>query len=230
MSNLGVPFQGALRNPHGAWSPLGARGLGFGWLAITMLLLGACPTRLALAAAPECDVDAAVVAVRDEGAPAAYLCLAGADAGDDVLRTAIVENEGNTPRLSRALALWLLSHADIAFPAEDVAVLAPADERLLADGIKARRGRRSPVPEHAAVFEQFAWYAPSATYTDAALRSVDQANLRAMVGAPSAVPAQATAVSPAQNQAALAGFLVPTLVVAVFLVGGAFAFSRARRE
>ncbi len=109
----------------------------------------------------------------------AYMCFMRAEAGRDVLLSEIAGAPAGsgTERLTRALALWLLERTDREMDAALVAKLAPADRRLLADGIRARRGRASPAPEHAKVFAQLGWYVPVRTYTDGLLRAIDRANL-----------------------------------------------------
>lgn len=133
---------------------------------------------LALAAAPDCDPAAALAEVLVNGTRDAYLCLSRAEAGEQLVLTKMAMDPLAEPnRLTRALVLWLLERPDRAMEPELVARLSPADRRLLADGIRARRGRASPSPEHAAVFGQLPWYAPVPGYTDARLRPVDRANI-----------------------------------------------------
>ncbi len=121
----------------------------------------------------DCDPATAAAEVRAEGKKAAYDCLIERTDGADVLVTALAETPTDG-RLSRALALWMLHRADTPFDPAQVALLNGDDKRLLGDGVRARRGRKSPVPAHHAVFEQFAWYQPVATYTDGRLRPGDK--------------------------------------------------------
>ncbi|MDP2309528.1 MAG: hypothetical protein Q8P18_26130 [Pseudomonadota bacterium] len=146
-----------------------------------LLLVG-----LALAAPTErsgCDPAAALSEVVSRGAREAYLCVSRAEVGKELVlaemaKDPLGERSGRSDgRLTRALALWLLERTDRAMDPDLLARLAPADRRLLADGIRARRGRASPSPEHAAVFGQLSWYAPTPGYTDARLRPIDRANL-----------------------------------------------------
>lgn len=144
-----------------------------------LLLVG-----LALAVTPEaavsadCDPATVVDELVASGRRDAYLCLAGAENGKDLILGAIAKDPlGEHNRLTRALVLWLLERTDRPMDPDLVARLSPADRRLLADGIRARRGRASPSPEHAAVFTQVPWYAPMPGYTDARLRPIDRANL-----------------------------------------------------
>lgn len=133
----------------------------------------------ALAFAEGCDPVAALPDVR-AGDKDAYLCVVKADAGKDALLRGLDEGGEFPQRLTRALALWMLWHSDRPMAPDLLARLGPADRRLLADGIKARRGRASPVPEHATVFAQFSWYEPEPGYTDGRLRDIDRQNLAAI--------------------------------------------------
>lgn len=129
-----------------------------------------------VAAAFACDPIAAVATLRTTGDRDAYLCVSGAEVARDPLVAAIVAEPDNT-RLTRALALWIIERAEQPFDADLVRRLNPADRRLLADAVRARRGRKTPVADHAKVFEQFAWYQPRETYTDSRLTAQDRANI-----------------------------------------------------
>lgn len=125
-----------------------------------------------------CDPAAMLDELEARGTREAYLCVAEAESGKDVVLAAIADDPpAEHPRATRALVLWLLERSDRAMDPDVIARLTPADRRLLADGIRARRGRVSPSPEHAAVFAQLAWYAPVDRYTDGRLLPVDRANL-----------------------------------------------------
>ncbi|MES2641552.1 MAG: hypothetical protein V4850_18820 [Myxococcota bacterium] len=146
---------------------------------MSLLLVG-----LAVAAAPTspttpaCDPATSVAALPENGAREDYLCVSQADTGKDLLLAEIDKDPlGEHNRLTRALVLWLLERADGPMDPDDIARLSPGDRRLLGDGIRARRGRASPSPEHAAVFAQLPWYAPMQNYTDGRLRPIDRANL-----------------------------------------------------
>jgi hypothetical protein len=182
--------------------------------------------RLALAE-PSCDIAAAILAVRDQGSQEAYLCLAADHAAPPALREAIAANPGNNARLSRGLAIWLLSHRDSEWTVENTSVLQPSDIRLLNDGIKAARGRKSPVPEHDKVFAQFDWYQPLPNYTDGRLREVDHANLTLLLAKPEVAAASAVVPQPERQWSRV---IVPALFGGVGLVGAAFAFFRFRRS
>jgi hypothetical protein len=130
------------------------------------------------AALAACDPAAMLPALVAHGDRDAYHCVTTAEAGRDLLITHLdAAPAGGTERLTRALALWLLEHTDRVMDPAVVARLSPADRRLLADGIRARRGRASPSAEHAAIFAQLSWYAPDRTYTDGRLRALDRENL-----------------------------------------------------
>jgi hypothetical protein len=128
---------------------------------------------LVVLAMADCDLDTSVASVREGGKRQAYDCLIRADEGGSRLVRGLYETPADA-RLSRALALWMLQRADSPFDPLHAAQLVPADLRLLADGARARRGRKSPVPEHDSVFNQFDWYKPVATYTDGRLRPGDR--------------------------------------------------------
>lgn len=156
-----------------------------------------------LVLAAECDVDASLarLAAPDETLLDAYLCLASSEAAAERLADAIqpppavapapeipsaeaataltvgVGDEATRNRQTRALALWLLQRTDRAFDVEYLRLLSPADRRLLSDGIRARRGRKSPSPEHEAVFSRFDWYKPVPDYTDGRLTGLDRGNI-----------------------------------------------------
>lgn len=159
----------------------------------------------ALAVAAECKTADAIALLPAGGEREDYYCLADAEEGKQLLLAALAdENLEGRERLQRALALWLLERTDRPMDPAVVAQLSPADRRLLADGIRARRGRPSPAPAHAQVFEQFAWYTPVANYTDAKLRPIDRENLlvvdppvRVEPPPEAAAPAPPTVVAPA---------------------------------
>jgi hypothetical protein len=177
-----------------------------------------------------CDLDAAVESVIEQGDRASYLCLAESEEGASRLQRALSEGDARDPRLTRAVAIWLLLHADQPFEPAMVALLSPADVRLLADGVKARRGRRSPVPEHAAVFGQFDWYKPFDHYTDERLLGIDRANLatleRPPMDAPGLTAGGVQAASPAPDSLRP----VAAFVIAGVVLGGVLLALLAARE
>lgn len=135
------------------------------------------PLLASLALAGDCDPTASVARLQKSGSQADYLCLMKAPEGKDLLVGALLETPTDNERLTRGLVLWLLEHTDQEMDESLISRLNPADRRLLADGIRARRGRASPAPEHVKVFEQLGWYEPVPNYTDARLRPVDRKNL-----------------------------------------------------
>ncbi len=181
----------------------------------------------ALALAVECDPAAAIDAVRAAGQKEAYLCVVESDQGAPLAAEAIAATGDEEPRLRRAVALWLLQRYDAPFDPSLVVLLNAGDKRLLADGIKARRGRRSPVPEHDAVFSQFDWYKPLAGYTDGRLRDVDLANLQAINRPPP--PAAVVVAEPSRLPLGM-GALEAAIVVAVLGLSavGVFLWRRPR--
>lgn len=101
-------------------------------------------------------------------------------------------------RTTRCLGLWLLERGDTAWDPSLVRRLSADDRRLLADGVYARRGRRSPSPDHDQIFRQFTWYQPDPRYTDNRLTDIDRANLSLADRPPAAPPpAAAPEVQPA---------------------------------
>lgn len=187
------------------------------------------------ALAADCDVDAALVtlATPDAGLLDAYLCLASADAAGDRLEQAlappvaeagapeVASSEGSAGlaagtgddathhRQARALALWMLQRTDQLFEVEQLRRLTPADRRLLADGVRARRGRKSPSPEHHAIFQKFDWYKPVPGYTDGRLTALDRGNI-SLADRP---PEPPRPPPPAAEEPTKAEAVVPTEVV-----------------
>jgi uncharacterized protein (TIGR03382 family) len=124
------------------------------------------------------------------GDETSYKCLIQTDGFDKDLVKVIQEaQEGDPalPRYTRALALYLAARSDRPFNPEHVRLLNPADRRLLADGVRAHRGRKSPSPEHDAVFQKQIWYSPRPGYTDNQLSEVEKANI-ALADNPNSVP------------------------------------------
>ncbi len=181
---------------------------------------------LATLAFADCDLDAAVAGVRDGGRREAYDCLIAAEDGGARLVRSLYENPGDV-RLSRALAMWMLQRADKPFEPTHAGMLAPADLRFLADGVRARRGRKSPVPEHEAVFKQFDWYRPVDNYTDGRLKPGDREQIalldRPVPGnqiAPSSEVEPASAgCDPTMGGTVGAQTAVPALLVALGIAG-----------
>lgn len=121
--------------------------------------------------------------VQKAGNRVAYLCLATRDdAGAALLQAidALPADAVGDERLQRALAVHLLPRLDRALTVPEVRALGAADRRLLADGVYARRGRRSPSPEHELVFGQFDWYSPTPSFNNGSLQPVDRENIKAL--------------------------------------------------
>jgi hypothetical protein len=145
---------------------------------------------LVASASASCDAAAAVEQIRASPSKDLYMCLVEEESAGEELAAAIDAGGAGQERLTRALALWLLQRTDREMEPAMVRRLSPADRRLVSDGIHARRGRRTPVAEHAAVFQQFSWYEPDAGYTDVRLRDVDRKNI-ATLDKPPAAPVDA---------------------------------------
>ncbi len=128
-----------------------------------------------------CEVDPAdIVAGVAEGDQESYLCAVRTPEALDPLVTAILanpEDEAFGPRYTRALTLHLAARSHDPWEAGHLRLLNPADRRLLADAVKARRGRRSPSVEHDAVFAQQPWYTVDERYTDNKLSRVERDNI-----------------------------------------------------
>lgn len=188
---------------------------------------------LAGIALAECDLDSAVRGVRDGGKREAYDCLTASEQGGSRLVRSLYENPGDV-RLSRALALWMLQRADTPFDPIQAGMLAPADLRFLSDGVRARRGRKSPVPAHDAVFKQFEWYQPVDTYTDGRLRPGDREQIALLdrpvptsqVTASTETPAAGGGWSVDLSGSSLAQTAVPVLLLAGGLAGAAWYLRR----
>lgn len=188
-----------------------------------------------LSTAFACDPEAAMGTLA--GGPGelkdAYFCVMESERGRDLLVAAIdaapapsnepivvsapgdpvpTANDADmaTARANRGLALWLLHRADAPWDPALVRRLPAKDRRLLSDGVRARRGRTSPAPEHAKVFAQFSWYRPEVGYTESRLSPGDLANIlladRPPAPAPAPVPiADAPVVEVAAGESALCG-------------------------
>ena len=133
----------------------------------------------AAASATSCTdpLPALIDRVRLQGEQAAYLCLAtNPDAGSTLL-TARAAGGAGLERVTRALALWRMQRLDSRIPDDEARAYNADDRRLLRDAVAARRGRASPVPEHARIFALFPWYQPDPSYTNARLTALDKANM-----------------------------------------------------
>lgn len=145
-----------------------------------------------------------IEAVRVQGKRDAYLCIAKTETAGAALLEAIGQEGfaelGGKERITRALAVHLLHQLERPLTGEEVRALAPADRRLLRDGVYARRGRPTPSPEHEAVFSQFAWYAPVAEFNNGRLEASDRENI-AIIDKPPKAPVAEAAPSAAEAMA-----------------------------
>jgi hypothetical protein len=155
----------------------------------------AAPDATAAAGSPTapsaCDpiVARATLSAADAKAPpddALATCVAQDAQAPTLLRAALDGQPGHAG-LSRALALSLLAQPELAWTAEDVAHLTPGDKRLAGDGLRARRGRATPVLEHARTFARAGWYRPVPNWTPALLTDVDRTNIRLLESPPAPV-------------------------------------------
>ena len=117
----------------------------------------------------------AIDALREAPSKENYDCVATQQDSGDLLIEALAE--GEDARLARALAIWRMLRLNGEIPPNEAWIYPPAERRLLADALHARHGRETPSADHATVFENFAWYQPDPTYTDARLTDLDRANL-----------------------------------------------------
>lgn len=149
--------------------------------------LAADPTPDALPCPPPATPYIADVAAT--GDETSYRCLINTDGFDADLVAAIRSaspEDPALPRYTRALALYLAARPSRPFNPEHVRLLNPADRRLLADAVRAQRGRKSPSEDHDRIFQKQSWYAPRPGYTDNQLTDVDRANI-ALADNPNAV-------------------------------------------
>ena len=129
---------------------------------------------LALANCPA--PEAAIDALREAPSKQNYDCVATQQGSGPLLLEALAD--GEDARLARALAIWRMLRLNDAITPEEARTYPPAERRLLADALHAQHGRETPSADHAAVFENFAWYQPDPTYTDARLTDLDRTNLQ----------------------------------------------------
>lgn len=125
--------------------------------------------------------------VAERGDQDSYLCLITEDRFHDALVAAIlatpVEEDRARPRYTRALALALANRPTEPWKPAEVRLLAPSDRRLLADAVKAHRGRRSASDENDAIFKLQPWYRVDPSYSDNVLTPVELENI-AMANSP----------------------------------------------
>ena len=109
----------------------------------------------------------------------AYRCLIEREeAGLALMARLDKEEKGSqrAPAMSRALALFLLERSDRLFQRNEIKALLVVDRRCLRAGLRARKGRKSPAPNHDKVFSKFDWYQTDPGYTDKRLTEIDREN------------------------------------------------------
>jgi hypothetical protein len=141
---------------------------------------------IAAAMAQPCNVPEVVAALPVDPSFERYTCLEQSDDAGALLVAALGVDDPS-PRHGRALALWLLRRGDLPWDPAFVRALSAADRRFLADGVRARRGRKTPSAEHAKAFEQLDWYRPKAGYVESMLTAEDHAKI-AMADKPPPAP------------------------------------------
>jgi len=138
------------------------------WIWMSFALGNPCPGTL----------DETVSNLIERGDVPAYRCMVALPSAvselSDKIRTGTPQTK---PRLQRALVFALMQEVESPWEPEVVQLLSPADRRILADAVKARRGRKSPSELHHHIFEQWDWYQPKPGYTDNLLTSVDRTNI-----------------------------------------------------
>ncbi len=153
---------------------------------------------LELATCP--SLEESIALLRAEGSPRAYACTLAAEGAREALIEASAEGD-HPERVTRALAVLRLQNLDEPIEPAEARALMPADVRLVNDGIQAHRGRRSPAPEHEAVFEKMGWYDPNPQFTNGLLTEQDQANIQILRNPPppNAPPSAAEAMASAED-------------------------------
>ena len=138
------------------------------WFLFSSALGATCPSTF----------DARVSELLEEGTRDRYVCVVDAEDAERQLVSFMGEGwEDSAPVLRRALVFVLLNTLQRPWNPQHVLRLSPADRRLLADGVKARRGRKSPAADHDAIFQQWPWYQPVPSYTDGRLSQIDRINI-----------------------------------------------------
>lgn len=138
---------------------------------------------LSVAFAQDCPpAPEALQSLRADPTPETYRCAIAL--GPEALVDAAAEPLPHPERVTRALAVHRLENLDEAITPEEAWTYRPADVRLVADGIHAHRGRKSPSEAHLVVFDQMDWYVPNPQYTDALLTDTDRANIEMLKNPP----------------------------------------------
>ena len=142
-----------------------------------------------------------ITVLEAEASRLAYECLAKNDEAGAALIARLGDPAVTQPgRVSRALAVWRLHRLDQEIPAEESRAYLADERRLVADGVRAHRGRQSPSPDHTMVFEQLPWYKPNPGYTDGRLGELDKKNIE-IVNNPPKPPSPDEAPSAADEMA-----------------------------
>lgn len=152
-----------------------------------------------LASAWACEPTEAIAHLQSGEKIEDYLCLARTTPALAPLVEALLatKNPESQARLSQALSLYLLERSSDNWDPSLLALLSPADRRLLVDGLHARRGRPSPAPAQAKIFEQLGWYKPDPHYTDGRLTAQDLEKIHVLEHPPApVVPPPAPVAAP----------------------------------
>lgn len=141
--------------------------IGF-WLMLSVAFGATCPD----------SFEARVAELLQEGIKEHYVCVVDAEDAERQLVAAMGQTwQDSAAPLRRAMVFVLLNTLERPWNPKHVLLLSPADRRLLADGVKARRGRKSPSLEHDQIFRQWDWYRPIPSYTDNRLSQIDVINV-----------------------------------------------------
>lgn len=206
-------------HPGATWAAQGTGGLRSRSNGVVSMMLSSLvlPSFMALwmggaAWAEGCDgpLEGYLAEVREHSREDAYRCLADRDDAGSFLvaEVAALAKGVEDTKLTRALAIHIMQRLDRPVPADQSRALGGADRRFLRDAVHARRGRQSPVPSNARVFERFDWYEPDRSYTPARLTALDHANLTMIDSPPKAPkvdPAGGTAADAMAEAAPAAG-------------------------
>lgn len=167
------------------------------WLLIGLALADD-PRRPPLRAPDGCEPPAEpyLADVAERGDETSYHCLIRTDAFYEPLVAAVRDApDGDTARKrwARALSLWLIARSTTPFDPDVVRLLSADDRRLISDGVRARRGRKSASAEHDAIFRKQWWYHVDPGYTDNKLTAVERDNIAIADKPPPAAKATAPA-------------------------------------
>ena len=166
-----------------------------------------------LALAQDVDLSAcpplseSIVTLRTQGSPTGYECTLATEGAYEALLAEVDAGGDHPERITRALAVYRLRNLDEAIQPAEARAYQAADLRLLNDGIHAHRGRKSPAPEHEAVFEKMDWYEPNPQFTNGLLTEVDRANIEILKNPPpvETAPSAAEAMASAEDAPAERG-------------------------